>query len=560
MHRRWRWAPLALLLAACSDPSTPATVVDAGPVADAAVDAAPEEDAGRALPPLEQRMQRISLLVRGTRPTLAEYERVSAGGEAEFTAWIDETLQSPEFGETVRAWFMTWLRADVAGEYYPGGFPAVGDLAGMPTGQLNRDVMQAPGRLAEHIVMNGRPWSEIVTADYTVANATVATVWGLPYDYEADGWQVTHYDDGRPNAGVLSDNWYFTRFTSTEGSRNRERAAAVAFTFICHDYPNRPIHIPSNLDLTDPDAIANAITVNPVCVGCHFSLDPLASFFASHYAIRVPEATEAYPLEQYAPEQQADFDPPAYYGTPGEDLADLGRMIAADPRFVRCATRHFASELLQVPLEEVPERALFRYEDAFRDALLDVRALVRHIVRSPEFVHSGLHRLSPRQMSRAVRDLTGYEMIGDIQQDPGGGVIGEIPLIEDIVFGFRTLAGGPDNFDTFFQLRTVNPSTLLVLRALAERAGPYVVSHDAEAPAGERYLLTEAAAFEGDPDVIRAQLVGLHLRLFGQRVEIDDPQIDEAMALYDAVGSGDPAYAWAVTISGLLQDPQFLLF
>ena len=141
----------------------------------------------------------------------------------------------------MRQHFTEWMELDQAPDTYPAGFPAVGDLAGLETHALNTSIIQAPGRLAEHVVMQDRPWSEIVTADYTLADSVVATVWGLPYDADAGGWQVTRYEDGRPPAGVLSDGWLFTRMPSTEGNRHRERASLISGALICHDYPNRPV-------------------------------------------------------------------------------------------------------------------------------------------------------------------------------------------------------------------------------------------------------------------------------------------------------------------------------
>lgn len=515
-------------------------------------------------------LQRASMVLRGTRPSLEEYARLEADPEA-FELLVDELLASQRFGATVRQLATEWLELDQAPDVYPAGFPAVGELEGMGTHELNTSVIEAAGRLAEHIVMNDRPWTELVTADYTLADRVVATVWGLGYDHDAGGWQVTAYTDGRPAAGVLSDGWLFTRMPSTEGNRHRERASLIADALICHDYPGRPVVIPADVDLASEEAIANAVESNPVCQSCHHSLDPLASFFAVHYALRIPEAVTSYPLVQYTPEATAGFEPPSWYGVPAADLAELGGLIADDPRFSACAVRRFYSELMHVRVDDVPIEVVQHFERDFRTDF-DVRTLVRAIVLSDAFAARfvvagttpsgldtpdvGLRRATPQQLDSMLDELTGYRWLAVVPFDLGSGPVGEVPLMRDPLWGYRTLGGGPNGFDTTTHLRTVDPTTLLVLDALAQRAARHVVEHDTD-PETAR-LLTVPGARDGEPSAVREQLRQLHLRLYGERLASDDPEIDRALQSFDAEAA--PSRAWAVTLTALLSDPRMLLY
>ncbi len=562
-YRAWRVLAAGLLLlapAACSSE----------PEATEVPDEVPESDVRYEPLPPEQRLLRASMALRGTRPSMAEYDRIAEDPSA-YDAFVDDYLQQPAFGATVRQHFTEWMELDQAPDTYPAGFPAIGDLAGVPTHTLNTSIIQAPGRLAEHIVAEDRPWSEIVTAEYTLADEIVATVWGLPYDWAGSGWQQTAYDDGRPPAGVLSDGWVFTRMPSTENNRNRERASLIANALICHDYPGRPVRIPPDIDLADESAIANAIEDNPICVGCHQTLDPLASAFAVHHGLRLPEYETAYPLAQYTPEAAESDQPAAWYGEPIEDLQHLGQLIADDPRFSICAVRRFYSELMQVPVEAVPQSVIARYLPVFQDSDMNVRALVGAIVRSAEFSAArpepgqdaeadevGLMRATPQQLDSLFVDLVGYRWQAEVEFDLGGGTVGTVPLMRDFLWGYRTVAGGPNNFDTTTHLRTADPGTLLVLRALAERAARAAL----EAEGTDAALLAVPGALDGDPDAVRQQLIELHLRLHGQRVALGDPTLAHSEALYTAAweASGDGRRAWEVTLAALFQDPAVLYY
>lgn len=512
-----------------------------------------------------RRLLRASMALRGTRPSRDEYQRV-IDDPAAFPTIVDEYLQSPAFGATVRHHFTEWMELDQSPDIYPAGFPALGALSGLTSQELNGSIIDAPGRLAQFIVEQDRPWSEIVTADYTLADSTVATVWGIPYDHALGGWQVSAYDDGRPLAGVLSDGWVFTRMPSTENNRQRERASLIANSLICHDYPGRPVLLPPDLDLTAPDATANAIENNPVCIGCHHTLDPLSSFFTVHYALRFPEYEVAYPLQQYTPNAGAGYEPPMWYGQPASGLEELGTLIADDPRFGACAVRRFYSELLHVEVEAVPQSRVGRFLPLFLDSDMNVRELVRAIVLSDEFaavavadpggaepLDVGPRKATPQQLDSMFADLVGYQWRAEVGNALGTGVIGSVPLMRDYVWGFRTLAGGPNNFDTTTHRRTADPTTLLTLRALAERAARRAV---ADGPAG---LVSEPGALAGDVAAVRAQLVDLHLLLYGEVLESDDVQVTDAVGFFEAAqGLADPERGWAVLLAAMFQDPRML--
>jgi hypothetical protein len=119
---------------------------------------------------------------------------------------------------------------------------------------INTSIIEAPLRLIEHVVMLDRPYTEIVTADYTLADDVVATVWGLPYDVDGARWQETRYPDARAHAGILSDSFLFTRHSTTYSNKSRGRANAISRALLCYDFLSREIPVDSGIDLADPAA------------------------------------------------------------------------------------------------------------------------------------------------------------------------------------------------------------------------------------------------------------------------------------------------------------------
>ncbi len=535
-------------------------------------DPSPTADDGVAYLTPAQHLVRASMALRGIRPSLDELEAVNADPDV-LPAIVDYYLDSDEFGLTVREMHSAQLLANVDAAVFPAGFPATGPLEGMDVQQINLSVVEAPGRYAEHVVMNDRPYHEIVTGDYTYVDPIVATIFGIPYDGDTESgeWIETHFSDGRPHAGVLADSYLFTRHSSTFSNKSRGRAAFVARSFLCYDFLSREVEIDTSIDLSDDDAVANAIENNPACVSCHQTLDPLAAHFADYYPIYVPAQIESYPFE-FAVNPYASFSnyaDTAFFGEPSLNVRDLGVLIASDPRFSTCTARRFYSYLAQVPSEQVPLDVVSRLNDVFLVNAQSAKALARAVVLSDEFRVShatvedgadalhGIMKTRPEQLARLVEDLTGYRWRTRLNADLGGGNIGDIDLMTDSFFGFDVLAGGTDGQNVTRPAYTMTATASLVLRGLAAQAAPYAVDADfAETDPTRRWLLRSVEPETSDETEIRAQLADLALRFYGVDHEELAEDVDAAWAVFSGAlaTSDDPVRAWKVTLFAMLQD------
>src|SRR6185436_16640378 len=129
---------------------------------------------------------------------------------------------------------------------------------------------------------------------------------------------------------------------------------------------------------------------NPACASCHQTLDPLASFFWGFAPNPVIRNVGTYPFVTFDPAivdrwRTTSRRPPTYFGQAGADLAELGGLIAADPRFSMCAARRFYAFMAQVALDDVPLALAARLQDAFVESGYSAKALAGAVVLSDEF-------------------------------------------------------------------------------------------------------------------------------------------------------------------------------
>jgi Protein of unknown function (DUF1585) len=515
-----------------------------------------------------EHLTRASLALRGVRPSLDDLHAVGADPKA-LPALIDRYMSTPEFGATIRELHNESLLLEIEDPAYTP--PPAGDISGKSLSEISRSIFDEPLRLIEDVVLGDRAYTEVVTADYAMADRIVAIAWGLPHS-ASDGWERTVWPDARGAAGVVASTAFYLRYRSAGFNYNRDRANAISRALLCHNFLDSKIELDTSVDLDDPDVVANAVQNNPSCLGCHQTLDPLASYFFGFYRGQLP-ALAAYPVDLYNSALDVDWfftngRPPSYFGQPAQGLTGLGQAIAHDPRFARCAAIHFASYLTETQASDLPADWIAQLQTSFVASGYKAKQLARDIVLSDRFrtaAHAdptmaelvvGYQKLRPQQLARMVRDLTGYSWTGYFADQVGPFAIGPVDLLDDDYVGYRVLAGGIDSFYVTQPVHTMNATSSLVVGRLAYDAATYVVAHDADAPADQRTLFTAADVAATDDANVRAELAVLHARIFGELVTPDASALDDELALFRGVlaGGGDARRAWIVTLTAMLSD------
>ena len=168
--------------------------------------------------------------------------------------------------------------------------------------------------LIAHVAMNDRPYTEILTADYIMANPWAAEGYGARTRFEDSedvhefkpSRIVSYYREGEgfvsefnrallggstrivdrgplrtdyPHAGILNTTSFLLRYPTTATNRNRARSRWTYYHFLGLDIEK------SASRTTDPVALAdtnNPTMHNPACTVCHTVLDPVAGTFQNY--------------------------------------------------------------------------------------------------------------------------------------------------------------------------------------------------------------------------------------------------------------------------------------
>jgi len=552
---------------------------------------------------------RASLALRGLRPSAEELAQVESDPTA-LGGLVDVWLTSDAFGDTVTDYHAELLlvRADIIDP-----LPAIGPLEGHDLHEMSASLTEGPLELARAIVMEDLPYSEMVTTDRVRANEVGAKVYGLPYDHELGGWQDTRWVDGRPAAGVLSSSELWRRHESAGSNHHRARANLIADRFLCADFASRDITVEGGITLSDEFEVASAVLTDPLCISCHQGLDPIAStLFGFKKQIKrktvsksyvdncnpvpfgdplIPYASVefCYPLQMFNPEDEDQWDywnlrEPAYYGTPVDDLADIGDQIAVDPRFGLCTARRWNGYLSQSDPFELPLDEAAALRDAFEESGMSAKALAKAVVMSERFRTARRQILRPEQLARQVEFLTGYRWwvnpdlanCETIDEDQGSECWATVDLMANDKFGFRAMAGGINGFQVTVPTHTFTPPRELVMERFLSDAAAWVVARDFGRPMPD--LRGPTHVIDGttpraeplltiDPDttdasVVREQIADLYPPLMSRMLDPDDPEVEAIFQLWadKLARTGSIDDAWALAITALWLDPLALSY
>ena len=518
---------------------------------------------------------RVSLDLRGVHPTEEELAHVEAYPDA-YDDLVERYLVDPRFGDRVEEIFNYAFLTRTGETYFDPAEAGLGDLD--PT-RVADSVGDEPLRLIRHVVTRDLPYSDIVTADYVMADAIVAAMWDLEREASGDAWRRATYMDGRPHAGILSSTTLWSRYPSAGVNNNRHRANMLSTILLCDDYLSRPVSFArSQIDALTGGDPEDVIRENGVCMSCHSTLDPLASHFYGFWW-EIDGALEEQTL--YRPEDEELWRygsglSPAYYGTPTASLVELGEEIAADGRFVDCAVRTVFEGLTQRATSDADWTEVMGHRQVFADSGLVVRDLIRSIVTSRTYLAQSIvdpelddriptvKTVTPQQLAELVFDKTGYRW-----------TFGGRDGLTRNALGLGVLAGGIDG--RFVTRPSYDPSVgaVLVQERLAQAAAWHVVTHDfdpnrSDAPILLEYV-TEASRPDRDREAFAAQIADLYRTITGRPLQepagesaeaTEAPEVAELIALWQQLLSvnASPRSAWAGVISVVLRDPQVLFY
>ncbi|MDP2317620.1 MAG: hypothetical protein Q8P41_32340 [Pseudomonadota bacterium] len=531
-----------------------------------------DQDARLVPLPVPRLLRRMSLDLRGTLPTAAELDAVEADATA-LDGLRDAYVADARFeGRLVELLAERWLTTvdEFLIEYRE--FPAIGLD---PTNEypFERAVGEEPLRLMARVAAEDRPWTDIVTADTTMANEVLGQTWPVDYPTGETGWQEVSYTDGRPAAGVLATNGLWWRYYTTFSNYNRMRVSALAKLLLCVDYLSRPVTFSGSVSLappaTDADGTAEALRTNPYCQGCHASLDPVA---AGLFGFWTPQEYSGVENVTYHPERELLGESllgveAAWYGAPLAGLADLGQHVAADPRFARCTAQSVAEmywrrEVTVDDFDRV-EQLRLAYVDGgarFKDVVVaatDSAAYRAGGLTEAAATASGVADGGTDENTARMMDVT---LLASVLDDLAGfdWTWNGYDQLRNDTWGYRILGGGVDGTYVSRAQRLPGLTWTIVLARVAEAAGVAIATHDLGEGADTPWLLDRViAADDSTTAAFSAQVGAARWRLLAERPT--DTDLTEDAALFAAVvaDTGDTSTAWAALISAWLRDPTF---
>lgn len=432
---------------------------------------------------------------------------------------------------------------------------------------VTKALREEPLELIARVIQKEAPFSEILTAPYSLVNPQTAIIYGLtgvfagatdPGDWReltvktTSGVEVT-------GAGVLSTPGFLARWVSTRTNINRARARVVYKSFLATDVlklAQRPVDASALTAVKDPTKNASA------CAVCHAVLDPVANSFSNfsddsrfYFNPGVTAATDPH-TGTFA----AGF---GYETTPGPENKLLPWMTAKlvkDERFPFAVARAFyvgviGLQPLRYPRDPNDPKFLDQYvawnaQDKFlRDISKDFAAngmnakrLVRAVVKSAYYrgvsgkgsddvladVGNG-RLLTPEMFDRKILAVMGTHWGG--WSSP---TTRESNLLRRYD-SYNILFGGIDSSSVTERATQLNAVMSGVVERMANDMACKTVGWELTKPKAERLLLPEvevASVPATDEAAIRKNIVHLFQRILGEKIDANGEEANAAYKLF----------------------------
>ena len=551
--------------------------------------------------------RKATLHLAGRLPHKDEIDRLLNEGEAALPSLLDGLLAEPAFYERLKE---IWNDVLLTNRYLryngyslntldDGQYPLSGDyydtLDEDTQYEMGKAVAQEPLELIAFIVKNERPFSEILTADYTAMNPYSAQIFNSTTQYDnpqnagdfkeararvqVDGEWIDY-----PHAGLLTSPMWLNRFPTTPTNRNRHRARMILKHFLATDIllvAQRPV------DPTAATAYANPTREDHSCAVCHRTLDPIAGAF---------QKFDENDQEQLEPDQewhQEMFAPG--YGDEQMTTADFGaapqwlaQRIVADPRFATAVVyTMFKGITGQDPLTypedttaddfkhrlagwDAQDQALRAIAQKFNESGMNLKVAIKEIVLSPYFrAKNAVGELSEGRAAQLASVGTGRFLTPELLSRKIAAVLGYgwTRSANDyrtwLETDFRILYGGIDSDTVTDRLTQPNGIMSNVGWRMANEVACKSTAYDFTLDPSARKLFPEVTlehmpesdtgdAVPGSVEAIRKNIRYLHAHVLGEALSLDDPEIDRTYQLFYDTWKEGKALVEAGSVEGRL--------
>lgn len=551
---------LFLLSIGCSTPEK--TPVDTGTVVEVVPEVVPIQ--GELLMGL-QLARRISLDVRGKYCSYDEISQLEAD-PGSLDALIAVWLQDPGHVTQLRSIFSNQLltRVDTFNVDYQDYY-----LDESQSSPFVLSVGEESVQLMAYIASNDLPWTDVVTADYTMANSLLLDIWALsPVDRVSTSlsdWVPARYTDGRPAGGVVMTNGIWWRHYTTPNNKSRARSAFLTKFLVCDDHLARTVTSPPNLRVGDTN-LEDMVQTEPSCQACHITLDPVAATLYGFWQFDIHDVLE---LESYHPEREWFGERElnlemSWYGKKLSAPVDLGPAIAADSRFLSCAVENLAKSLWRREIVADDAGQLANILASFTEHELRYSALFTAILATPEYQmangslddsrnYSARKILQAEQIESVIADITGFVWTEEWDDS-------EQSVFSNDEVGFRLLFGGIDGRMTNKKATDPSPSRQLSVKRYIQLASADVVERVwNDSSASELFLGKAISDIHSDHEDFATIVGAIHLRVTGLEISAEQLQLQK-----DMFGNIERSFgrkqAWTTMTSVMLRNAEAWIY
>ncbi len=538
----------------------------------------------------------------------AFYDRLAEGFNDIFlTPGIDdvaENVLSYEHFDKTRHWYKKWDFSHIKdGEERK--------RAGWKLADVYRDAMKRePMEMVKYIVRNGRPFTEIVTADYIMVSPYTARGYGVfeevrerfkntedPFEYIPVRLKAltgrskkTNQESATgfyPHAGILSTFQYLKRYPTTETNRNRLRVRMYFEHFLGIDIMQLAPRVNDAAAITAKYEVPTMEAAD--CVVCHKIVDPIAGLFQDYYAVDAKGVFKRRP--------EGWFEDMFKAGHEGEALPDserwralqwLAERTVKDPCFAIAMVEHvwyiLTGRRPLLPPEDIDDPLYAPKQRGYREQRKEIEGIaerfaaggfdlkdvfkelaVSNFYRADGLAEAGgkperlaelddlgvVRLLSPEQLERKLKAIFGRDW-GRLHKQ------------------FMILYGGIDTKEVTERIADPSGAMGAIQRMMANEVACKNVALDFAREPKERLLFPgiEMGDVPGTAEAdakIRATVVHLHERLLGRA---EESEIDRTYHLFcgiieDAKARGkyepDEKYHCRVEREKRLPDPDYTL-
>jgi Protein of unknown function (DUF1592)/Protein of unknown function (DUF1588)/Protein of unknown function (DUF1587)/Protein of unknown function (DUF1595)/Protein of unknown function (DUF1585) len=326
---------------------------------------------------------RLSYFLWSTMPDDALFAAADGakltGDPAELGRQADRMLADPRAQTLVDDFAMQWMTAGLdevkpSTATYPTFDP---DLRAAMVGET-REFMRS-------FLFGDVSFLDMIDANYTYANARLATHYGLPGVTGTDIVRVP-LDPGTHRGGILTHASVLTLSSVVNRTSPTRRGRWVLTNLLCSPPPPPPANVPSLPPQTDATTLRQLLEQHrkdPACSGCHSLMDPIGLGMENYDGIGAWRTTDkGHPIDATGALTGA--------GSPGGEPFDgtmqLEPLIKADPRFATCATsKLFAYAVGRAPAGDADTCRMKALTDAFKGKSYRMKDLVKMVVTDDAF-------------------------------------------------------------------------------------------------------------------------------------------------------------------------------